>query len=64
MNLQTRVGKLEVAIGDTAANDLTLLTDAELRDLEACLSKAVATGEDVRALMTPELTDALSRVAS
>ncbi len=61
-NLETRLGKLEAAIGDTSAYDLTLLTDAELIGLEACLSKAEACGEDVRELITPELEAGLERV--
>jgi hypothetical protein len=61
MNLQTRIGKLESAIGD-AAWDLTLLTDAELIDLEACLSRVAQTGEAVHTLITPELAGALERV--
>ncbi len=61
MNLQTRIGKLEEAIGDEpSAWDLTLLTDAELIALEACLSKAVAAGIPV--CLTPELEAALLRV--
>jgi hypothetical protein len=58
MNLQTRVGKLEAAIGDAAAWDLTLLTNAELIALERVV--AVATGE--RVCLTPELEAALLRV--
>lgn len=62
MNLETRIGKLEVVIGDTAAWDLTLLTDAELIALEACLSEAVATGFPVHTVITPELEATLERV--
>jgi hypothetical protein len=59
MNLDSRLNKLEAAIGD-AAWDLTLLTDAELIALEACLSEAVAAG--IPARLTPELEAALERV--
>jgi hypothetical protein len=59
-NLETRVGKLEEAIGDAAAWDLTLLTNAELIGIEARISEAAATGEAVR--LTPELESALERV--
>jgi hypothetical protein len=62
MNLETRIGKLESAIGDAAAWDLSLLTNAELIGIEACLSEAEQTGEDVRTLITPELESALERV--
>ena len=62
MNLQTRVERLESAIGDAGAYDLTLLTDAELIDLEACLSRVAQTGEAVHTLITPELAGALERV--
>jgi hypothetical protein len=51
-NLETRIGKLESAMGDEAW-DLTLLTDAELIALESCLSEAVAAGFPV--CLTPEL---------
>jgi hypothetical protein len=61
-NLETRISKLETVISDTSAWDLTLLTDAELIDIEACLSRAEQTGEDVRTLITPELVAALERV--
>ena len=61
-NLETRVGKLESAIGDASAWDLTLLTDAELIALEACLSEAVTTGFPVHTVITPELEAALERV--
>ena len=60
MNLETRIGKLETAIDDAAAWDLTLLTDAELIGIEARLGEAVASGEVVR--LTPELEAALKRV--
>jgi hypothetical protein len=59
-NLESRVGRIEAAIGDTSAWDLTLLTNAELIALEARLSKAAATGERVQ--ITPELEAALERV--
>jgi hypothetical protein len=57
MNLDSRLNKLEAAIGD-AAWDLTLLTDAELIALERVL--AGATGE--RVCLTPKLEAALERV--
>jgi hypothetical protein len=57
MNLDSRLNKLEAAIGD-AAWDLTLLTNAELIALERVV--AVATGE--RVCLTPELEAALLRV--
>ncbi len=64
MNLQTRVERLEDAAvaRDASAWDLTLLTDTELIDLEACLSKAVATHESVHTYITPELEAVLERV--
>jgi hypothetical protein len=57
MNLDSRLNKLEAAIGDAAWN-LTLLTNAELRALERVV--AGATGE--RVCLTPELEAALLRV--
>jgi hypothetical protein len=60
MNLETRIGKLEDAIGDTSLWDLSLLTNAELIGIEGCLSKAAARGERVQ--ITPELEAALERV--
>jgi hypothetical protein len=60
MNLETRIGKLESVIGDAAAWDLSLLTNAELIGIEARLSKAAARGERVQ--ITPELEAALERV--
>ncbi len=60
MNLDSRLNKLEAAIGDAAAWDLTLLTNAELVALEACLSKAVAAGKPV--CLTPELEAANHRL--
>jgi len=61
MNLETRIGKLEASIGDEpSAWDLTLLTDAELVALEACLSEAVAAGFPV--CLTPELEAAMARL--
>ncbi len=59
-NLESRVGRIEAAIGDTSLWDLTLLTNAELLGLETYLTEAVATGERVQ--ITPELVAALERV--
>jgi hypothetical protein len=61
MNLDSRLNKLEAAIGDAAWN-LTLLTDAELLALERCLSEAVAFDEPLHTYITPELEAALLRV--
>ncbi len=61
MNLDSRLNKLEAAIGD-AAWDLTLLTNAELIALERCLSEAVALDEPLHTYITPELEAALLRV--
>jgi hypothetical protein len=60
MGLKETVKRLEAALGDTSAYDLTLLTDAELLVLEACTSEAEASGDGVR--LTPELEAALNRV--
>jgi hypothetical protein len=60
MGLKETVKRLESAMGDTSAYDLTLLTDAELLALEACTSEAEASGDGVR--LTPELEAALNRV--
>jgi hypothetical protein len=60
MNLEKRIDKLEAAIGDTSAWDITLLTNAELVALEACLSKAVAAGKPV--CLTPDLEAAIHRL--
>ncbi len=60
MGLKETVKRLESAMGDTSAYDLTLLTDAELLALEACTSEAEASGDGVR--LTPELESALNRV--
>jgi hypothetical protein len=62
MNLDSRLNKLEAAIGDASAWDLTLLTDAELIALERCLSEAVAVDEPLHTYITPELEAALLRV--
>ncbi len=62
MNLQTRVERLESAIGDAAGWDLTLLTEAELLELERVQTQVEATGEDAATLITPELITALERV--
>jgi hypothetical protein len=60
MGLKETVKRLEAALSDTSAYDLTLLTDAELLALEACTSEAEASGDGVR--LTPELESALNRV--
>jgi hypothetical protein len=56
MNLDSRLNKLEAAIGD--AWDLTLLTDAELIALERVLAGSL--GE--RVCLTPELEAAIHRL--
>ncbi len=60
MGLKEIVKRLEEAMGDTSAYDLTLLTNAELLALEARTSNALASGEQVR--LTSELEAALNRV--
>jgi hypothetical protein len=62
MNLQTRVRKLEDAHGDRGKWNLTLLTDAELIELESCFTKAESAGAPVGQFITPELERALERV--
>lgn len=64
MNLQTRIERLEdqAAEREPSAWDLTLLTDAELRGLEACYRQAVVSGELVHIHVTPELAATLERV--
>ena len=60
MNLLSRIDRLEHAA--PPGYDLTLLTDAELVGLEACLSDAEARGVPPEHLITPELEAALRRV--
>ncbi len=61
MNLDSRLNKLEAAIGDAAAYDLTLLTNAELLELERVQTQVETTGEDAATLITPKLEAALER---
>jgi hypothetical protein len=62
VGLKEAVKRLEAAIDDAAAYDLTLLTDAELLELERVQTQVEATGEDAATLITPELITALERV--
>jgi hypothetical protein len=61
MGLKEKVKRLEAAVGD-AAWDLTLLTNAELLELERVQTQVEATGENAAPLITPELEAALERV--
>jgi len=62
MGLKETVKRLESWIDDAAAYDLTLLTNAELLELERVQTQVEATGEDAATLITPELEAALERV--